>query len=301
MKLSEFKNKKILIVGRGIEGNAVKAYLGSHLRGGSIDIVDQKDGPNYLDSQKNYDIAVKSPGVKPELITIPYTTSTNIFLDNCKGKVIGVTGTKGKSTTSTLIYKMLKKAGKDVYLGGNIGEPALNFLDYLKDDSWTVLEMSSFQLNDIKKSPHIVVFLMVAKEHLDYHKTFEDYIDSKRNILRFQTAKDYAVINRDYPASHESDVFTQGKIFQISREREVVNGSFVKENSIWISQNGKTKKIIDIDKIKLLGKHNLENVCSAVMAATLAGVSIKNIVKVLEEFGGLEHRLELVGEKNGIL
>src|SRR3989344_5522536 len=131
MKLSEFKNKKILIVGRGIEGNAVKAYLGSHLRGGSIDIVDQKDGPNYLDSQKNYDIAVKSPGVKAELITIPYTTSTNIFLDNCKGKVIEVTGTKGKSTTSILIYKMLIQQGLNAYLGGNIGQSPLDFLDKL--------------------------------------------------------------------------------------------------------------------------------------------------------------------------
>src|SRR3989344_7152662 len=133
MTLEELKNKKILIVGTGIEGNAVLKYLKKHLRNHTIDIVDQKDGENYLDKQKNYDLAIKSPGVKKELIKIPYTTSTNIFLSNIKGKVIGVTGTKGKSTTSTMIYKMLKKEGLDVYIGGNIGQSPLNFIDKITD------------------------------------------------------------------------------------------------------------------------------------------------------------------------
>ncbi len=299
MKLEELKNKKILIVGKGIEGQAVEKYLHSHLPGGKLDIVDQKDGEDYLDKQKDYDLAVKSPGVKPELIAIPYTTATNIFLSNAKGKVIGITGTKGKSTTSTLIYKMLKTQGLDVYLGGNIGESPLGFIDNLNDNSWTVLEMSSYQLNDLKVSPHIAVLLMITSEHLDYHKTEEAYVDAKRNILRFQKESDFAVINKDYPASHESDVHTLAKIFQVSREREV-NGCFVQGDSIWINIDGKKEKIIEISKIRLLGKHNLENVCAASMAATLAGVSKNNIAKVLEEFGGLEHRLEFVGEKNGI-
>ena len=133
MKLQELKNKKILIVGRGIEGSTAYKYLKKHLPNAVIDIVDQKDGENYLDKQKNYDLAIKSPGVKKELIKIPYTTSTNIFLSNIKGKVIGVTGTKGKSTTSTMIYKMLKKEGKNAYLAGNIGQSPLGFLDNLND------------------------------------------------------------------------------------------------------------------------------------------------------------------------
>lgn len=325
MMLEELKNKKILIVGRGIEGNAAYKYLKKHLPISIIDIVDQKDGKNYLNKQKNYDIAIKSPGVKPQFLTIPYTTSTNVFMSNVKGKVIGITGTKGKSTTSTLIYKMLKKQGLNVYLSGNIGQSPLDFLDKLNDRTWIALEMSSFQLNDLKISParnasaparidsqsvsgesvaggpHIAVLLMITSEHLDYHKTYEQYIDAKRNILRFQNPEDFAVINRDYLVSHESDIYTQGKIFQVSRERKVGNGCFVKENSVWISRDGKKEKIIEIDRIKLLGKHNLENVCAAVCAATLAGVSKINIAKVLTEFGGLEHRLELVDEKNGIL
>ena len=300
MKLEELKNKKILIVGRGIEGIAAEKYLKRLLKGVRVETVDQKDGFDYLDKQKEYDIAIKSPGVKPELIKIPYTTATNIFLANSKGKVIGVTGTKGKSTTSTLIYKMLKKGGKDAYLGGNIGQSPLDFLDNLNDQSWTVLEMSSFQLQDVKKSPHIAVLLMIGEEHLDYHKTYEEYIDAKRNIFRFQTPSDFAVINRDYLESNESDIFTKAKIFRISRERKCENGSYVEDDIIWMSKDGRKEKIIDVDKIKLLGRHNLENVCVAVCAATLAGVSKKNIAKVLSEFSGLEHRLEFVKDINGI-
>lgn len=305
--LSGFKNKRILIVGRGIEGEAVYKFLKKHFPQNLIDIVDQKEGENYLDNQKNYDIAIKSPSVKSELLKIPYTTSTNIFLSNAKGKIIGVTGTKGKSTTSTLIYEMLRKHGLDAYLGGNIGQSPLEFLDKLNDQTITVLEMSSFQLKDLKKSPaspqggpNIAVVLMVSEEHLDFHKTVENYIDAKRNILRFQNAADFAVINRDYPASHESDVLTKGKVFQISREREVQYGCFVHNDCIWISRDGKKEKIIETSKIKLLGKHNLENVCAASMAASLAGVSSKHIAEVLSEFSGLPHRLEFVEEKNGV-
>jgi UDP-N-acetylmuramoylalanine--D-glutamate ligase len=301
MKLEELKNKKILIVGKGIEGNATYKYLKKHLPNSSIDIVDQKDGTNYLDSQTNYDLAVKSPGIKSELIKIPYTTATNVFLSNAKGKIIGITGTKGKSTTTTLIYEMFKKQGLDAYLGGNIGQSPLDFIDNLNDNSWTVLEMSSYQLSDIKASPHIAVVLMISSEHLDYHKTVEAYIDAKRNILRFQTAQDFAVINKDYPASHESDIHTLAKIYRISREREVGDGCFVDGKVVWFSRGGSKEKIIEIEKIKLLGKHNLENVCAAGCTAILAGVSIVNVAKVLEDFGGLEHRLEYVGEKNGIL
>jgi len=300
MKLEELKNKKILIVGKGIEGSATLKYLKQHLPSAVIDIVDQKDGDNYLDQQKKYDIAVKSPGVKKELIKIPYTTATNIFLSNAKGRVIGITGTKGKSTTSTLIYKMLKEDGKNAYFGGNIGQSPLEFLDNLNEHSWIVLEMSSFQLQDVKFSPQIALMLMIGEEHLDYHKTFEKYIDAKRNILRFQTPADFAIINRDYPASHESDIHTKAKVFGISRERECENGSFVKDDAIWMSKDGKKEKIIDVDRIKLVGRHNLENVCAAVMTATLAGVSKKSIEKVLSEFSGLEHRLEFVAEKNGV-
>src|SRR3989338_10203315 len=128
MKLSELKNKKIIIVGRGIEGQAVEKYLRSHLKGVRLNIVDQKDGADYLKSLKDFDLAIKSPGVEPHLIKIPYTTATNIFMSNAKGKVIGITGTKGKSTTTTLIYEMMKAQDLDAYLGGHIGQSPLDFI-----------------------------------------------------------------------------------------------------------------------------------------------------------------------------
>lgn len=301
MKLEELKNKKILIVGRGIEGESAYKYLKKHLPQNTIDIVDQKDGENYLDQQGNYDIAIKSPSVNKELLKIPYTTVTNIFLSNAKGKIIGVTGTKGKSTTATLIYEMLRRQGLNAYLGGNIGQSPLEFLDKLNDQAFTVLEMSSFQLQDIKKSPQVAVVLMILQEHLDFHKTLENYIDAKRNILRFQKTEDFAVINRDYPVSNESDIYTNANIFHVSIERESDKGCFVKGSGIWLKKDGKEQKIIDTKDIRLLGKHNLENICAAVMAATLCKVNLKNIQFVLKQFGGLPHRLEFVGEKNGIL
>ncbi len=300
MKLEELKNKKILIVGKGIEGNASYSYLKKHFPSSVIDIIDKKDGGDYLKNQKKYDIAVKSPGVKSDILTIPYTTATNIFLSNAKGKVIGVTGTKGKSTTATLIFEMLRKKTTNAYFGGNIGQPLLDFLDKLNEHSWIVLELSSFQLSDVNISPHIAVMLMTVEEHLDYHKTLENYIKAKRNIFRFQTLENFAVLNRDYLPTNESDIFTEGKVFKVSREREADPGCFIREGAVWIKMDGKEEKIIDTKNIKLIGEHNSENVCAAVMAATLAGVSKENIASILKTFGGLEHRLEFVKEINGI-
>ncbi len=294
MKLADLKNKKILIVGKGVEGEAVGRYLKKKFPNITIDAVDKKDGQDYLEKQSNYDIVIKSPSVKPEVISIPYTTATNLFLANAKGKIIGVTGTKGKSTTATLIYEMLQKQGFDAYLGGNIGVSPLDFLDKLDTQSWTVLELSSFQLQDLKISPHIAVLLMIVPEHLDYHQSLEKYIDAKRNILRFQTAVDFAVINKDYPASNESDVETPARVFRVSREKEDDNGCFVRSKSVWIKKDEEELEIIKLSEIKLLGEHNLENVCAAAMAAYLAGVSVVNVAAVLITFSGLEHRLEFV-------
>ncbi len=301
MKLEELKNKKILIVGRGIEGEAAFTYLKKHFPESTIEVADKNiDGESYLDKQKDYDIAIKTPSVPKENLTIPYTTTINIFMANAKGKIIGITGTKGKSTTTSLIYEMLKKSRKDVYLGGNIGLSPLEFLDTLNDQSWIVLELSSFQLQDLTHSPHIAVLLMITQEHLDYHKTFEEYLNAKRNILRFQKATDFAILNRDYPPTNESDVFTDAAIFQVSRERACDKGCFVKDEMVWVKKEDKEEKIIDVKDIQLLGKHNLENVCAAVMAAVLAGVSKQHIVSVLKSFKGLPHRLEFVGQKNDI-
>ena len=299
MKL-DFKNKKIAVIGKGIEGQSSAKYLKKH--GADVTILDEKQGKDYLQNLDKYDFIVRSPGVKPELLknAKEITSQIKLFFDLAPCKIIGVTGTKGKGTTSSLIYEMLKKQGFDAYLGGNIGEPPFEFLDKLNARSIVVLELSSFQLLDLDKSPHIAVMLMTTSEHLDWHSSIGEYIDAKRNILKFQTSKDFAILNRDYAASNESDIHTKAKVFYVSTERNGYEGCFIKDNAVFLNLNGREEKIIATSEILLPGKHNLENACAAVMAAILSGVSKQNIVSVLKTFKGLVHRLELVDTIKGV-
>lgn len=346
MKKEDYKGKKVAVLGSGVEGLSSAKWLVG--QGAAVTILDQKEkldpqtlkvirkigdvrvigGTDYLRTLSEYEIVVRSPGVKlsvveeaiKNLTKKPLLTSqTQLFLDLSPAKIIGVTGTKGKGTTASLIYEMLRKNGFDAYLGGNIGTPPFDFFDKLTNDSWVVLELSSFQLEDLGSSPadaeamagkpHIAVVLMVTSEHLgkdtlgtqNYHEDISEYIIAKRNILTHQVAGDFAVVNRDYPASNESDIYTDGKVFYVSRERGVTEeGCYIEENAVWVKKSGKTQKIIDTEKILLPGKHNLENVCAATMVAIIAGVSKESIASVLQSFKGLEHRLELVGEVKGV-
>lgn len=326
-QLKIFTGKKIAILGLGVEGISTGEFL--HRYCSDLTFFDQKDeadidqetvtkiksmgdmitGKDAFSQVVGFDLIIRSPGIHKDQQFLQIasekgavvTSQTQLFFDLCPCYIIGVTGTKGKGTTSSLIYSMLKQAGRDVHLGGNIGVPPLTFIDALHESSVVVLELSSFQLQDLSKSPHIAVMLMVVPEHLDYHKTPEEYIDAKRNIVRFQTKDDFAVINRDYIAANESDIYTDAQVYWVSRERSTTEqGCFVKEEAVWIRMRESEWKIIDIDKIALPGKHNVENVCAAAMAATLAGAAKADIVKVLTEFKGLEHRLELVRETNGV-
>lgn len=298
----DFKNKKIAIIGAGVEGFSSAQYL--KRKGANVTVLDKKDSKDYLNNLNDYDLIVRSPGVNPTLLKdIPkekITSQTRLFLDLCPSKVIGVTGTKGKGTTSSLIYEMCKKQGFDAYLGGNIGLPPFEFLDKLNVHSIVVLEMSSFQLIDIDRSPNIAVILMTTSEHLDWHSSTEEYVNAKRNILRFQKESDFAVINKDYIASRESDLETNGQVYYISSIEDCKKGAFIKENALWISDKDLEEKVINTSEILIPGEHNWENACASAMAANLAGVQIHNIAQVLKTFKGLEHRLELVTEINGV-
>ncbi len=301
--MDQFKDKKIAVIGEGIEGKSSAEFLKK--QGAEVEIRDKTQGENYLEGLDKFDLVVRSPGVRlSELERFvskeKITSQTKLFMDLCPAKIIGVTGTKGKGTTSSLIYEMLKAEGKDAYLGGNIGLPPFEFLEKLDKDSWVVLEMSSFQLQDLTKSPHIAVVLMITSEHLDYHKDVYEYIESKRNILKYQVEGDFAIINSDYIASNESDLHTQGKVYFVSREREVEEGCFALANEIFLRVKGNTIPVIDTRELLLRGNHNHENACAATMAAYLAGVKVRTLTKVLESFKGLEHRLELVDTINGV-
>lgn len=319
----QFSEKKIAILGFGLEGRSAAKFLNSHqaevtiIDNKSREEFDQEDIKSFEEKGvqfsfgaypevTDFDHIVRSPGIPLNLNQLKnidsqkITSVTKLFFDLCPCPIVGVTGTKGKGTTSSLIYEMLKSDKRDTYLGGNIGLPALEILPKLSEDSIVVLEVSSFQLADLHKSPHIAVLLMLTSEHLDYHRDIAEYVESKRNLVKYQSQNDYTILNHDYPASNESDVFTDGKVFYISRESEVNQGCFVVGDDIVIRQNGLDTKLIKTEEILLPGRHNLENACAATMAAILAGVSKENIVNVLKNFKGLEHRLELVRTVDGV-
>lgn len=281
----EYKSKKVAIIGAGIEGLDAKKFL--EIQGAQVNVLDQKDGSNYLDELDKYEIIVRSPGVYPlktELIEaknkgILITSPTNIFLDEFKGKTIGVTGTKGKGTTSTLIYEILKSAGKDAYLGGNIGKPLLELLPKLNNNSIVVMEMSSFQLMDLQKSPNISVVLNITSDHMDWHKDLNEYIDAKKNIVRHQTKDDWAIINSEYKNSKDFAAETNAHVVFYSNE-----------------------DLGDVYKtdLTLRGEHNFENIAAAVSVAKVLEIDESLIVNTVKSFKGLEHRLEFVGEVDEI-
>lgn len=329
MFYSQFKNKKIAVIGASVEGVSSLKFFTKH--GARVVLCDQKEpnkfspiflndikkkqievrfGKDYLDGLDKFDLVVRTPGfplwnqklVKVINQGVIVTSQTKILFDLCKGRIIGVTGTKGKGTTATLIYRLLKEDGKKVFLGGNIGTPPFSFLNSVDSNSWVVLELSSFQLSDLTKSPHIAVVLNITSDHLysasfespNYHLSQREYIQAKTNILRFQRENDFAVINRDYQSSYRLARFTKGDVWFFSKKRRLNKGAFVFNDGVYLAYNDKLVHIIKTDQIQLRGSHNLENVVAAVTAAFLAGVKDNNMSRAISNFKGLEHRLEFV-------
>jgi UDP-N-acetylmuramoylalanine--D-glutamate ligase len=222
------------------------------------------------------------------------TTVTNEFFKVCPSRnIIGVTGTKGKGTTSTLITKMLEADGRRVHLGGNIGTPPLDLLkDGIEPDDWIVLELANFQLIDLKYSPHIAVCLMVAPEHLDWHADAEEYYNAKKQLFERQTAQDIAIYFADNEISK--------KIASVGQSQKIpyfaAPGAEVKGGEICIAG----QKICDLKEIKLAGKHNWQNICAAVTAIWQATENIEAIRSVVTSFSGLPFRIELRREVNGV-
>ncbi len=329
MKIEDLKNQKILVLGLGREGLSTFKFLRRHYPKMEIGLADQKNmeelgsdiremiaednfyklhlGEKYLDALKDYNLIVKSPGINPRLYGIEQalergavmTSNTRLFFQNCKGKVIGVTGTKGKSTTSSLIYEMLRRRNLKVSLIGNIGYSALDFLENDRKDKYYVFEMSSYQLENFSFYPEIGVFLNFFPDHLDYHKNEENYFEAKCNLFKRMPA--------------ESVLFYNGSSKRIREFAEKVIAKKIDfldaEESQLVRQlhNKRVKKVklgnemvIDKEKVKLLGAHNLENIVCATRVAQYLDVENEIITEVIENFSGLKHRLELVGEYNGI-
>ena len=222
------------------------------------------------------------------------TTERHIFFETVKTRnLIGVTGSKGKGTTSTLVAKLLEAQGKKVYLGGNIGRGFLDFVREVSPDDWVVLELSNFQLQDFPYSPHIAVCLMVTKEHLDYHPNMDEYVEAKTGMFRHQKSDDIAVYFAKNEYSKKIADYSPGKKIPYYE----APGAFVREDGmIAIGQT----EVINKKEVKLLGEHNLQNICAALTAVFEAVGSVDKAAAVLSSFSGLEHRLELVRELESI-
>ena len=254
MKLSELKDKKILILGFSREGQDTFKFLKQLFPKKEICIADQKLDKNYLKKLGGYDVIVKTPGIPfkilPKSSLNKITTQTEIFFDNCPGKIIGVTGTKGKSTTSSFIYQTLKKAGLKAHLVGNIGQPVLAFLNEAEPQSIFVYELSAHQLYGLKKSPHIAVLLNIYPEHLDYYRSFLEYAKAKANIAKYQTKNDYLIYN-----SQDKEV---NKIARQSKARKIpIRGKYYELDMAAAKAVAKLFKIPELKKFEFL-PHRLE-------------------------------------------
>jgi len=280
MKIDQLKKyKKILILGYGKEGQATERFLKKFVPMAEVGIADKKYDFNYLNEQKKYDLIIRSPGIPKNLITKPYTTATNIFLANINNIVIGVTGTKGKSTTVSLIYSILKQAGKTVHLIGNIGKPMLDtMLKEIGKEDIFVCEFSSYQLDDIKYSPNIAVVLDLFPEHMNYHGDVKNYYNAKKNIITRVNADDYFIYN---PKFSELKFWAKNSICK----------TIPFEQSMPIKNEG----------IPLIGEHNRENIKAAITVAHLLNIDNNTIVDAIKKFKPLPHRLQMVGKFKEII
>ena len=278
---------KILLLGYGVEGKAAENYFKSHIEDAEIDILENFTPAEIKQGDySSYDIIMRSPSVPP--LNLPNESSiTKYFFDHCPCPIIGVTATKGKGTTCSFIKSLLEAHNEDVYLVGNIGEPAINTLDNLKSTSIVIYEMSSFQLWDLQKSPHIAIVGQIEPDHLNVHNGYDDYLNAKGNICRHQSANDYCIYYKDNPESV--------KLANLSAAKKV---SFPFEIPDDIRNS-----------INIPGEHNVNNALAALAAvACYKNISpdeyIRSnktkIIKGLSSFHGLPHRLEFLRELNNV-
>lgn len=263
-------------------------------------------GDDYL-KRIDTEILFRSPGTPfylPELEALKkkgviVTSEMEVFFDLCPCKIIAVTGSDGKTTTTTVISEFLKAEGKTVHLGGNIGTPLLPIIESINEDDYAVVELSSFQLISMRKSPEIAVVTNLAPNHLDIHKDMDEYVKSKKNIILHQNAFSKAVLNLDNDISDSFSSDVRGQLIKFSRKKNVENGAYLNGDTIVYNDYGKLTEIMNYKDIKIPGMHNVENYLAAI-SAVWGIVSVENIVKVAESFGGVEHRAEFVRELDGV-
>ena len=328
MTLSEYidslKNKRIAVIGIGISNRPLIELLAAN--GCCVTACDKRTrdklgetadryekagvtlclGEDYL-KNLSADVIFRTPGMRPDLPEITaaiengavLTSEMEAFFDVCPCRIIAVTGSDGKTTTTTLISELLREEGYTVHLGGNIGTPLLSKADTMGKDDIAVVELSSFQLMTMKKSPKTAVVTNVAPNHLDIHRDMDEYVDAKRAVFKHQTADGKVILNLDNDITRGFAREANGEVLFFSRRERTENGVFCEDGTLYSAENGKCEKLLDTKDIKIPGVHNVENYMAA-YAAVRDIVSAETLRKVAREFGGVAHRIELVREMRGV-
>jgi UDP-N-acetylmuramoylalanine--D-glutamate ligase len=325
----ELKGKKVLVVGLGKSGMAAALFL--RRRGALVTVSDVRsaevlapDIPGLLEEGimvetgghglltfRRQDLIIVSPGVPldtPELAQVkkfglPVMGELELAARFLKGKTLAITGSNGKTTTTSLCGEIFAAAGLPVQVGGNIGVPVIALVDASREDGWSVLEVSSFQLETTEQfRPQIAAILNITPDHLDRHGSFEKYVAAKERIFANQTADDALILNADDEVAMRCAARAQSRVFWFSRKRIVRQGAFVHEGAILFraTEQSAPEVMMKVASIPLKGEHNVENVLAAVCAARIAGVALEAIRNAVEKFRAVEHRLEFVASIDGV-
>lgn len=329
-KLKEFEDyirfRKIAIIGLGVSNIPLIDYM--YEKKAKVTVFDDREfekipeeitkkienykfeysfGKDNLKKLKNFDIIFRSPSCLPTRVELVeeerrgalVTTEIEMLMKMCPCKIVGVTGSDGKTTTTSLIYSILKEAGYNTYLGGNIGTPLFTKISEIKPEDIVVLELSSFQLMGMKVSPHIGVITNITPNHLNIHKDYQEYIDAKKNIFKYQKENDIIVLNYDNAITRECAKEALGKVVYFSGKNKLEDGLIVDEKIIKECKDGIRKHLLDTQEVLLRGEHNYENIATA-LAATRTLVDTDKAIKAIKKFKPVEHRLEFVREINKV-
>ena len=264
-------------------------------------------GKNYLSKLHNFDLILRSPSCMPTIPEIEeeaekgaiVTTEIELLMKMCPCQMIGITGSDGKTTTTTLISEILKKAGYRCHVGGNIGTPLFTKLNEILPDDKVVLELSSFQLMGMEVSPDIAVITNITPNHLNIHKDYQEYIEAKKNIFKYQNQDGILILNYDNEITKNCAAEAKGKVIFFSSKQKLDNGYMVDEEVIKECDDKLRKHILNTKEITIIGKHNYENICCAI-AATKNLVDEDTMIEVIKKFPGVEHRVEFVKEINEV-
>lgn len=326
----KWTGKKVSVIGLGQSNQALIHYLAR--KGVRVIARDQKDemglgaayerlsalgvefhlGESYLEGLEASDGIFVTPGMRkdlPQLLRakeagVPISTEINLFFELCRAPIVGVTGSSGKTTTTSLIGAILEAAGHKTYVGGNIGNPLINSVDDISPRSAVVLELSSFQLELLERSPNVAVITNISPNHLDFHGTMDAYIHAKSRIFAFQKGQDVLIVNQDDTQVNPMAHNVSSHVLRFSRRGEVRDGAFIDDGRIVLSRHSRGgRSLVDVcstREIRLLGDHNLENVLAACTVGHLLGATAGTMREVITSFTGVVHRLELVREAGGV-